>query len=552
MPWRPADVDRFVDRVRHARQASAEQHPERGTSGLELEWNLLHSNFRPLERVEVGAAARSFADVFRDDFLPAWLSERTQLEVFHWMIEWTTRPYLSPWLTIAESRLLEACQAAALHRAGERFGERLYAWHGNLPARVRVGHDTIPDGWNLAKRRYLERCVELYGADLATAGIHVNLTLPEPLVALDFLHRAGRSRPHLDAFKNWVYIDLTRRLRAFCALFIATAASTPLRADPRRADSVVRLSRFDSVRSLTFPNPASLDLPGLYRSHREYVRLSYDLVRRGVRFGNNNWTPVRARSFAEPVERLISISSDQLEALYRRGLYQPGGRRSLEDMARRVVEQNLRARIDLPMARVELRTDDGGHPFDLDLANLTLKELLLLRLYGDSSFGLPVRDDAAGIRRFRRNETAAARSGLRAEIEDPFGRGTVRLRLFLRRTLDAVRPLAEALGVAGDLEPLEAIADGAPNTAERLRREVRGAIGRGDHIPLEMLRHLAERREEEVQRDLQRISATLPTLGPEAEPLRRLWEDVRAFVRVEVGPSRDAPPRRKPAAGDSR
>ena len=541
------EIERFAERVRHARQTAHEQNPAGGTTGLEIEWNLLDPRFQPLQRVGAGRSARSFADVFREDLLPDWLAEQTQLEVFHWMIEWTTRPHFSPWQTVAEARLLEACQINALHRASRQFGERLYAWHGNLLARVNVGHGSIPGGWNLAKRRYLERCVDLYGASLATAGIHVNLTLPEPLLAWDFLHRPPSSSrgAHLDAFKNRVYIDLTRRLRAFSALFIATSASTPLRNDVHHGKPIVRLSSFDSVRSLTFPSPEALDLPGLYRSYREYLRLSYDLVRRGIRFGNNNWTPVRARSFAEPVERLISLSSDELEALYRRGLYSPAEEASLEAMAQRVTEQNLRARIDLPMARVELRTDEGGHPFELDVANLTLKELLLLRLYADRSFGRPVQDDAEGMRRYRRNEAAAARGGLRAHLEDPCEGRRIGMRAFLRRTLEAVAPLAEAFGVGDDLTPLQEMADGGPNTAERLRAEVRSAIGQRAGVPLEVLCRLAADRERAVAGDIERIAAVLPTLGPEADGLRDLWDRARDLAHQQPG----APIRFRPAAG---
>jgi succinyl-diaminopimelate desuccinylase len=541
------DIQRFADRVRHARETALAQDPLGGTTGLEIEWNLLDGSFQPLQRVGAGRRARSFADVFREDLLPDWLAERTQLEVFHWMIEWTTRPHFSPWLTVAEARILEACQINALHKASHQFGERLYGWHGNLLARVNVGHGSIPGGWNLAKRRYLERCVDLYGASLATAGIHVNLTLPEPLLAWDFMHRPAASarHGHLDSFKNRVYIDLTRRMRAFSALFIATSASTPLRLDQRHGRPIVRLSSFDSMRSLIFPSPEALDLPGLYRSYKDYLRLSYDLVRRGVRFGNNNWTPVRARSFAEPVERLISVSSDQLEALYRQGLYAPDDEASLEAMARRVVEQNLRARIDLPMARVELRTDEGGHPFDLDVANLTLKELLLLRLYADRSFGRPIHDDLAGMRRFRRNETAAARSGLRAKIEDPFDHRRVGMRSFLREVLLAVGPLADALGVTDDLAPLREMAEGGPNTAERLRAEVRRAMGRHTDVRPEVLRQLAHRREQDVARDIEKIAAVLPTLGPEADGLRDLWDQARDLAHQQPG----AAIRFRPAAG---
>src|SRR3990172_3372726 len=119
----------------------------------------------------------------------------------------------------------------------------------------------------------------------------------------------------------------------------------------RAGRPAVALTELDSVRSLTFPSPENIDLPDLYRSHADYLRLSYD-----------------------PVEGLISVSSTQLEELYHHGLYALGEEASVEDTARQVVVQNLLARIDLPMARVEVRTDEGGHPLELDLAHLALKE----------------------------------------------------------------------------------------------------------------------------------------------------------------------------------
>ena len=69
-----------------------------------------------------------------------------------------------------------------------------------------------------------------------------------------------------------------------------------------------------------------------------------------MRFGNNNWTPVRARSFAEPVERLIAVTSEQLHDLYARGLYVVGQSVPVEEMAHQIEIQNLMARINLPMS----------------------------------------------------------------------------------------------------------------------------------------------------------------------------------------------------------
>ncbi|MEW6568071.1 MAG: M20/M25/M40 family metallo-hydrolase [Chloroflexota bacterium] len=547
MSWSASELRRFSEKVLLARQAAIEEHPLRGTTGLELEWNLLDARLQPLQTVGTGPARRSFADVLREDFLPEWLAERTQLEVYHWMIEWNTRPYYSPQLAIYEARLLEACLLNALARAGRVFGERLYACHGNLLSVVSVDHASIPGGWNLAKRRYLETCVDLFGANLATAGIHVNLSLPEPLLSWDFMHLSPSQRDngHLDGYKNHVYIEGTRLLRAFASLFIAITASTPLQAEVRNGQPVVVLTPFDSVRSLTFPNPESIDLPDLYRSHADYLRLSYDLVRRGIRFGNNNWTPTRARSFAEPVERLISISSDQLTTLYRSGLYAIGEVASLEEMARQIVMQNLRARIDLPMARVEIRTDEGGHTLELDVANLAFKELLLLRLYGDPEHGRAFRYDAEDIARARRNERLAAQHGLRAEIEDPFSAKPLLMREFLRRTLADVLPLAEALDMHTLLAPLVDMATGAPNTAEGIRARLRAELGAEEVVPVELLIHLAEEREQQVAADIEQIAAELPALGDPAARLRDLWGRARDQARHE--PS--APIRFRPAAG---
>ncbi len=367
------------------------------------------------------------------------------------MVEFATRPYYSPRGAVYEARLMEAVLLNALARSGTQFGERLYAWHGNLLSLPSIGHDSIPGSWGIAKRRYLERCVDLYGEGLATAGIHVNLSLPDPLFAWDFMHMsaAARGSRHVDQYKSEFYITATRLLRAFAALFIATSASTPLQAQTRDGRPIVALTENDSVRNLTFPNPPEIDLPDLYRSYKDYKSLSYDLVERGVRFGNNNWTPVRARSFAEPVERLISTTGDQLQDLYSHGLYSIGESVPAEEMARRIEQQNLRARINIPMGRVEIRTDDGCHPLEVDIANLTLKHLLLIRLYGDPEFARSFRYDSEDIARARANELLAARDGLRARDPEPAhrqaGRHAPLPELAYRRTA----PSGRCLGTIG-------------------------------------------------------------------------------------------------------
>ncbi len=528
------DPIRFAEKYHLALESAMKEKPQGGLCGFELEWNLLDEGFHPLLTVGAGPGQQSFVDYLRAECISPWLRGFSQLEVFHWMIEWATRPYYTPRGAVYEARLMEAALLNALSRAGRQFGEQLFTWHGNLPFMTEITHASIPGSWGIAKRRYLERCVDLYGSSLATAGTHTNLSLPEPLLAWDFMHLPASERvgygQYLDEFKSQFYISGTRLLRAFAALFIAASASTPLQAQERSHGPAAALTGWDSVRNLTFPNPVPLDVPDLYRSYHDYLQISYDLVRRGVRFGNNNWTPVRARSFAEPVERLIAVTGDQLHDLYARGLYSVGEALPAEEMARQIEMQNLMARINLPMARAEVRTDDGGNSLEADIANLTLKHLLLIRFYADEEFARSFRYDREDIARARRNEELAARHGLRAEIENPLTGKPVGMRAFLGWLLSELQPLAKALGMWEDLRPLIEMAAGAPNQAETLRARLRAELGEADEVPLSLLRVLVEERAAQVQHDVEAIAETYSNLpGDQArlgEFLQRARDDV--------------------------
>lgn len=532
--------DHFAEKYQLALESAMESKPEGGLFGYELEWNLLDSQLRPLLKVGAGPNQQSFVDYLRMEHLSPWLRKYSQLEVFHWMTEWATRPYYHPRGAVYEGRLMEAAMLNSLYKAGREFGERLYYWHGNLLFHTQVGYHSIPGSWHLAKRRYLERCVDLYGGALATAGTHTNLSLPEPMLAWEFIHLSDSERGvgsisplQLDDYKNEIYITATRLMRAFAALFIATSASTPLQAQERDGQPVVILTDVDSVRNLTFPNPSDLDLPHLYRSYDDYLHLSYELVRKGVRFGNNNWTPVRARSFAEPVERLIEVTSEQLNQIYAHGLYAIGQGDPVDEMAHQIEIQNLMARIDIPMARVEVRSDDGGHPMEVDIANLTLKHLLLLRFYADQEFARAFRYDREDIDRARRNEERAARHGLGAEIENPFTGKMVDMRGFLNWVLEEMHPLANALQMWEDLEPLVKMGRGGDNTAARLRAELRKEMGIAEEIPLEMLKYLAERRQSQLKDEVEVIAGSLNEMGKELPKLSEFLGHARHQVRMD-------------------
>jgi hypothetical protein len=287
------DPSLFSEKYQLALESAQKEKPQGGLCGLELEWNLLDAQLHPLRTVGTGPSQQSFVDYLRSECISPWFRAYSQLEVFHWMIEWATRPFYTPRGAVYEARLMEATLYNVLRRAGREFGEQLYAWHGNLLYPTRVGYDSIPGSWHVAKRRYLERCVDLYGDALATAGTHSNLSLPDPLLAWDFMHlppaernghgQSGNLPQHFDDYKSQFYITGTRLMRAFAALFIATSASTPIQPQIRDNQQVAVLTNYDSVRNLTFPNPVLLDLPDLYRTYNDYLQISYDLVRRGIR-----------------------------------------------------------------------------------------------------------------------------------------------------------------------------------------------------------------------------------------------------------------------------
>ncbi len=176
---------RFAEKVQMAVESSRQNEPEGGTSGLEVELNILDEAMQPVAAVGSGPERRSFSDYLRDERLPEWVRSSFQLEVFNWMIELTTRPHYSAVSTAAEGRLLEAVLLNTLSDIELVHGEVFAALHGVIPASFKVDSGCVPDGWNLARRRYLERCVELFGDRLATAGIQQVLRDANICVLLD-------------------------------------------------------------------------------------------------------------------------------------------------------------------------------------------------------------------------------------------------------------------------------------------------------------------------------------------------------------------------------
>ena len=99
---------KFADKYLLAVEQAAKEKPQGGLSGFEQEWNLLDDELRPLLTVGAGPNRQSFVDYLRAECIPPWMTKFSQLEVFHWMVEWATRPYYAPRGAIYEARLMEA------------------------------------------------------------------------------------------------------------------------------------------------------------------------------------------------------------------------------------------------------------------------------------------------------------------------------------------------------------------------------------------------------------------------------------------------------------
>ncbi len=545
----------FVEKLQLALDNSQHGDPRGGTSGLEVEFNILDPELSPVGQVGYGPEGRSFADYLNDEALPKWAKDHFQLEVFQWMTELTTQPCYSARTTAAQARLLEGVLLDTLADIGQSFGVSFLALHGNIPRPVEISKANIPKGWNLARTRYLQRCVELFGQSLATAGIHTNHSLPETLLSWDFFHLplADRRGATLVDYRNQAVIRATRLLRPMCPVFIAVSAASPLAWEDVDGRTEIVLTSDDSRRLLAFPNPESVDVPGLYASHSAYLDISYGLVRSGARFGANNWTPVRARSDVDPVRRNIMATSEQLKELYRRGIYPTGEHRSLEEAERALVVENLCARVDLPMNRVEVRTDEGGDDLELSTAKVLFKDLLMLRIYAEPEYGASYTYDAQDILRARRNENAAASRGLDAELEHPIRGGSVTVREYLGHLLAEVQPLAERLGVDDQLEPLNAMAAGALNPAGRLREWIadrlvddrRYSPSGATVVPASILAEWFEERRQSVAKEIETIAASpaafgseWPKLAPLVLGLRAMAEE-RPAIPIRLGRTRD-------------
>ena len=339
------------------------------------------------------------------------------------MTEITTRPFFRPVATAAEARLLEGVLLNTLADLRMSFGESFVrpprqhraAGRGHRrqhSGRLEPGPTAVPAALRRPLRRSIGDRRDPHQPLLSRGPAGVGFRSPSGLrSARDLaggLSQQGDHPSHPAAAP--AVPGVHRRERR-----LPGGLRNGRRRDRQRCSPTL-----DSQRLLAFPNPPELDVALLYSSHPSYLEISYGLVRSGARFGANNWTPVRARSDVDPVNRNILTTAEQLRELYRRGIFAVGEHGSLEEAEQTVIVENLCARVDLPMNRVEVRTDEGGDSFDLSVAKIVLKELLLLRSSRRTRVGCGLH-----LRRRRRGAGAPKRGHRRSRRPRGSDRGPV-------------------------------------------------------------------------------------------------------------------------------
>jgi acetylornithine deacetylase/succinyl-diaminopimelate desuccinylase-like protein len=89
-----------------------------------------------------------------------------------------------------------------------------------------------------------------------------------------------------------------------------------------------------------------------------------------------------------------------------------------------------------------------------------------------------------------------------------------------------------------DLAPLVEMANGAPNTAEKIRARLKMELGANDEVAPSVMRELAEEREAQVRADVEKIAARVGLLGIEtgkiSEVLSHAREEARAHPALPI------------------
>jgi gamma-glutamyl:cysteine ligase YbdK (ATP-grasp superfamily) len=133
----------------------------------------------------------------------------------------------------------------------------------------------------------------------------------------------------------------------------------------------------------------------------------------------------------------------------------------------------------VPISRLEIRCEEGGGDYELELAKAALRETLSLYLFCRQGCGRSWTYSAADLELAAQNEHAAMKDGLDCRLRHPFTHGQqLTMREFIKETLELLEPFARGIGTYLYLQPLREYAAGEANEAMKAAQNALTEIGR--------------------------------------------------------------------------
>lgn len=504
-PLKPAQVVKSLELTR--------SEGETGIHGIEKEFALINMrDLKPLQRL-----GRHSAYKFLMNYggLPQWMRKQIMPEVFDYMVEIITEPHLSCEDAVREIIYGEAFLWTALeHMRDELPGmPEMALSQGTLFRKASITRDHIPEVWGRDKRVYLEEMIKRYGENLTPQGMHGNVSIPEPLIAYQFSRLDNsnyQGSTGYVGFKNEVYVHLASRMRAFVPLLIALEANTPFDYEllPDGTEKSI-ITGYNSSRWAKLPVIATTNCAEMLTSYSAFQHISKRMIEQRIIIGANNYLPIRPKGekrlgevplsleraawFMDIVLDRISIYDEPGLAALRGHEDAPFVNRlilaekcgwlakrgfTVEQVIERWQKDNVQRLLGIPLNRIEIRCEEGGGDYALELAKSAFRETLVLYIFCKPAFGANWRHCEKDLKIAAVNEAQAVRYGLDCEIYHPFQNGEkVGMREFLRQNLQKLEPFARGIHTFQHLYPLYEYADGARNEAMKTVNRVMEELG---------------------------------------------------------------------------
>ena len=490
----------------------AEKEGESNIYGIEKEFAFIDgSNLYPLQRIGRQSAYKfitSYGNIQPDQ------KRHIMPEVFDYMIEVITEPHISYNRAVDKILLIEKNLWTALDHIENEFPgiNMILLSSGTLYKPAKIERDNIPEVWGDEKKTYLEEMVRRYGEKLTPQGMHSNISIPDPLISFQY-HRCGYKKERGSVgyveFRNEVYVWLACKLRPFASLIIAIEANSPFDYVIENDDVHTVITGYQSNRWAKLPQIESTNYPLMLKDYKHFQRISQFLIDKGVLIGANNYMPIRPKGERRLGEMPLSferaawfhnINLDEIEVktdpllasikeikgasfierlkiAERIGWLDKKGYK-LKDIIRIWQEGNVRRLLGVPLNRIEIRCEESGGDYEFELAKAAFIQTLFLYLFSNPGYACEFKYTKDDLGRITHNEALAVKHGLDAEIIDPFSKGRISMREFLKRVLITIEDFARSLGTFKDLTPIYELAQGKENEAVKQINAVLKYLGK--------------------------------------------------------------------------